>query len=374
MFNDYFENEIQVMPSFLKGKYVTAIRSLIKDKKFSESKADIENIFGLGEGVDFVLKKILSDHNELFIEAYNNIEASMSLKYSALFELDDDRKVEEIISLITAGNSLVDSTIEFSSPVYEIKATSLKDMLKFTFLLQGIRIQNGLPIACKTTYSIIVKFWEFPTTNDIKKFVEIDADNVATYFRRGTDNFFEQMINLISNYLQTDFSLSLTPIDLFDVLETIKEKEKSGKLKNLPKASAQKMVLSSGSQAILDSNDAETIILPILGEIKKLIEDNEELFLASPDVKILLEGFISDTELMSDLPWITFTWDNKIKSKKIQVKFVLSDYPYTLLSYYSHTKGRSGMNDVVESLLKEYCILSTNGEEESTTSESCEVS
>lgn len=127
------------------------------------------------------------------------------------------------------------------------------------------------------------------------------------------------------------------------------------------------MLLSSGSQAILDSNDAETIILPILGELKQLIELNEELFSKSNDtlaIQALLEEFISDTELKSDLPWITFTWDNKIKSKKIQVKFILSEYPYTMMSYYGHSKERGGMNDVVESLLKEYCDIGNKPAEE----------
>ncbi|MDA9470049.1 hypothetical protein [Enterococcus sp. 5H] len=299
------------------------------------------------------MREILLNQNEILIEAYKNIESKKSLKYSALFELDDDRKIHDIVRAIGQGNELSDSTIDLSDPAYEIKAIMIDNMLKFTFLLQGIKIQDSSPMPCKTTYSVVVKFWEIE--NSSKKFVEIDVDNVATYFRLDKSNFFTFMIDTVLNYLQTDFALSLKAIDLYAVLEKIKDKEKSGELKNLPKASAQKMVLSSGSQAILDSNDAETIILPILGELKKLIEANEKLFSESPDVKILIEDFIKDTELMSDLPWITFTWDDKIKSKKIQVKFVFSDYPYTLLSYYSHTKGRSGMNDVVESLLKEYC-------------------
>lgn len=243
-----------------------------------------------------------------------------------------------------------------------LKATKLKNLLKFTFLLDGIKIRNQKSRAVKTTYSVTVKFWEIKDEN--KRFVEIDADNVASYFRLDKTNFFEEMIDMVYEYLQTEFSLVLIPIDLMHTLEEIKDKEKKGELHNLPKASAQKMVLSSGSQAILDSNDAETIILPILGELKKLIEENEELFSNCLDAKILIENFIRDTEVTADLPWITFTWDNVIKSKKIQVKFVLSEYPYTLLNYYSHSKGRSGMDDVVESLLQEYCNKQNNKKEE----------
>lgn len=362
MFNEYFTEEISIMPNFLKTKYIGAIRGLIKTAEFEKEKSQIEAIFAKGNGSETSLKEITASHNNLIIEAHKNIESSKSLKYSALYELDDDRTSEEIINLITSKNSFLDSVNTLNTPIQNLKATKLKDVIKFTFLLDGIRINDNVPIAIKTTYSVIVKFWEFG--NSKKKFLEIDADNVATYFRLDKNNFFEQMITTIEEYLQSKFSLTLIPIDLFQTLEKIKEKAKKGELENLPIASAQKMVLSSGSQAILDSNDAETIILPILGELRKLIEDNEELFSEALDVKILLEGFIQDTETMSDLPWVTFTWDNKIKSKKIQVKFVLSEYPYTLLNYYTHNKGRSGMNDVVESLLKEYCNNQDDGGEE----------
>lgn len=144
----------------------------------------------------------------------------------------------------------------------------------------------------------------------------------------------------------------IQPVDLVEVLEKFKEE---GEGLSYPKASAQKMVLSTGSQAILDSADAEEILLPILGELKILITDNQLLFDQAPEIQRLLEDFIRETEIEAELPWMTFTWDNKVKSKKVQVKFIFSDTPYTLLSYYTHTKGRSGMRDVIESLLKKYC-------------------
>ncbi|OTN77558.1 hypothetical protein A5886_002658 [Enterococcus sp. 8G7_MSG3316] len=362
MFNEYFAEEITIMPNFLKTKYIGAIRGLIKTPEFENKKSQVEAIFAKGNGSETSLKEIAATHNDLLIAAHKNIESNKSLKYSALYELDDERTSEEIIDLITNNNGFLECGNTLNTQVQNLKATKLNDVIKFTFFLDGIRIKNNVPIPIKTTYSVIVKFWGYG--NDNKKFIEIDADNVASYFRLDKSNFFEQMIATVEEYLQSKFSLTLIPIDLFQTLENIKEKVKKGELADLPIASAQKMVLSSGSQAILDSNDAETIILPILGELRKLIEDNEELFSEASDVKILLEGFIQDTETMSDLPWMTFTWDNKIKSKKIQVKFVLSEYPYTLLNYYSHNKGRSGMNDVVESLLKEYCNNQDDGEEE----------
>ncbi|MDA9470048.1 hypothetical protein [Enterococcus sp. 5H] len=49
MFNDYFENELKVMPHFLRAKYVTAVKGLTKEKQFASKKEEINNIFGKGE-------------------------------------------------------------------------------------------------------------------------------------------------------------------------------------------------------------------------------------------------------------------------------------------------------------------------------------
>lgn len=366
MFNEYFKEELQIMPIYLKKMYMRSIKGLVNEKKYENSKDAIEGLFNSGIPIDDLIENILDNHNELLKDAYLNIENGKSMKYSALFELVEDRTIDELIDFISESNTLDESVIDMSNPNREIKAIKLNEnTIKFTFLLQGIRISSRTPISCKTTYSVIVKFWSF--TDIERKFIEISTDNVATYFRYEQQNFFENIINIVSDFLEIVKLLPLEPLDLFETLESIKEKEKMGHLKNLPKASAQKMLLSSGSQAILDSNDAESIILPILGELKQLIELNVLLFSKNNDTKEireLLEGFISDTELQSDLPWITFTWDNKIKSKKIQVKFILSEYPYTMLSYYGHSKQRGGMNDVVESLLKEYSECRDGAEKE----------
>ena len=42
--------------------------------------------------------------------------------------------------------------------------------------------------------------------------------------------------------------------------------------------SAQSMNINSGAKATLDSSSSKDIILPILGEIKNLLEENVELF------------------------------------------------------------------------------------------------
>lgn len=226
LFNEYFREELSIMPSYVKVKYSRAIKALIKEKQYEISKHPVENLFKSLVPIDDLLIEILDNHNELLKNAYLNIENNKSMKYSALFELIDERSVEDLIKFIVKDNTLDNALIDMSEPSRrQVKAIKLnEDTIKFTFLLQGIKISSSTPIPCKTTYSVIVKFWTLQ--NEQNKFIEISLDNVATYFRHDQPEFFENMIRMISNFLESEKLLSLEPLDLFEVLESIKDKEK----------------------------------------------------------------------------------------------------------------------------------------------------
>ena len=328
----YLESELLLMPSYLKNQLVDEMK---------ETNAVLE-----GEDIDAFLLRVLREHQESFLIAYNKLVMRKSFKYSALFELDDPRNINDILDPISCEGN----TTMLTDSMQTLNPVRIDGALKFTFLLQGGRIENLEFRPYKTSYTILVSFLEISGN----KFVEIDADNVATYFRHEDANFFVNMINRVSEWLRSNCLLTLHPIDLVNVLDEFKNDVQNATTQNSPLVSAQKMILGTGSQATLDSADSETIILPILGELKQLIEDNDDLFSQATDIKILLENFITETEEEADLPWITFVWDNRVKSKKMQVKFFLSDQPYTLLNYYHHTRGRGGMNDATKCLLEKY--------------------
>lgn len=337
--NDYLRGELEIVPEYVKRELLRSIKTI---GDFNKNK-----LFKDDENIDGFLKRFLQENESDFKQAHTNILLNKGYKYSALFKLDDERSIDEIVESLSSNDEI---TNELATPVQELKATSFSNTLIIPFVFQGAKVVDNEIKRYKTTYSALVNFHVI----DQKKFLEIDVDNIATYFRNGREDFFTYIINKISEWIETVGLLAVQPVDLVEVLEKFKEE---GEGLSYPKASAQKMVLSTGSQAILDSADAEEILLPILGELKILITDNQLLFDQAPEIQRLLEDFIRETEIEAELPWMTFTWDNKVKSKKVQVKFIFSDTPYTLLSYYTHTKGRSGMRDVIESLLKKYCEI-----------------
>ncbi|HHW6057493.1 TPA: hypothetical protein ACU2J5_001297, partial [Staphylococcus aureus] len=77
------------------------------------------------------------------------------------------------------------------------------------------------------------------------------------------------------------------------------------------------MNINGGAKATLDSTSSQVLILPILDEIKNLLEDNSELFKESQEGYKILNDYIDELEKESELPWVTLSFN-----KKTQVKFL----------------------------------------------------
>lgn len=351
MIEEYLDKEIEVMPLSLQNEYMKRIKEIVSEKDApDDTKEAITLLLSTTNNAERFLKRILSDYKTVFMEAHSRVIFNKSYKYSAFFKLEDDREVSTILEEMS---KVQNDNIEINS--------NLK-MLKYTFLLQGARIINDAPVALKTTYSPIVKFWEIEANDEKYKFVEIDTENIATHFRTNGTEFFSDKINFMSELLTNKYLLTLVPIIFFDTLENIKNDEQG---EDFPQTFGQKMVLRSGAAATLVSSETDSVILPILGELKQLMKENDEMFSSSPEIKDLLETFVKDTEVWAEFPWVTLIWNHnhKYKNRRIQVKFVLDRNDFTLLNYYWHMNGRSGMNDVVEYLLKKFSSLSNHGEE-----------
>lgn len=74
------------------------------------------------------------------------------------------------------------------------------------------------------------------------------------------------------------------------------------------------MNINGGAKATLDSTSSQVLILPILDEIKNLLEDNSELFKESQEGYKILNDYIDELEKESELPWVTLSFNKKLKS------------------------------------------------------------
>lgn len=93
-------------------------------------------------------------------------------------------------------------------------------------------------------------------------------------------------------------------------------------------------------------------LLPFIGELRSLLNDNQAELEKVPDFREALEQFMFEMEEMSDYPWIELLWENEIKTRSNRVKFVFNymNKSYCLIQYYYSNVliGMERMNYVIE--------------------------
>ena len=115
---------------------------------------------------------------------------------------------------------------------------------------------------------------------------------------------------------------------------------------------SQYMNMKNGSKAELNVGDNEEYVLPIIGELKNIMNDLKEELDKNLKIKDALEQFIYEKEETTDYPWIEILFLNKerIKTRNNHVKFVFNymNKNYTLITYYYNDTliGMERMNDV----------------------------
>lgn len=176
--------------------------------------------------------------------------------------------------------------------------------------------------------------------------LEVRFDRINTYYNNGK-TFYQDKIKLATTWAEVNLGINLQNFNLQPMLDYV---DKS-KLSDLT-VSAKRMNLKNGAMVTLESS--KDYVLPLLGEIKELMEEHEDEFQKSPVIRQLLIDFIRNTEETSDLPWVSLCWKNKIKAKEIVVKFQHNYYKeeYTLLQYTGVLKEMGRMDYVTSYLVK----------------------
>lgn len=124
----------------------------------------------------------------------------------------------------------------------------------------------------------------------------------------------------------------------------------------------QMMLLNSGGSADLTAAMDEDSVLPFIGELQELIDENEELFNREPEIKELLIRYLDDKETTANYPYIYVQWENAVVSQNYIVKIIFnfSNRKYTVLQHLTGTckdleMGR--MNDAIKYLCTSGTII-----------------
>lgn len=350
MRDDERKNVLESLDLYSQGDLKRLVSELVSREVVSKG----NDIFDHDNPIERIMT-IFDQNTQEVKSVIEEVELDSIFKYGTLFKMTNEVEIAESFFAPVNKNSH-DLSAPLKPTLHEIDGVYI---LKFTKILEGASLDSeGDPIKSIARYPMIAMF--YPKSN----MVEIRVNATSSILQNRENNFYYNRINDIKTEVETQYGIELEPIDLYQLVEDIEREvgqDKGSEELNSPKVSSQKMHMSSGGQATLDSGyDTEDIILPILGELKNIITDNQDLFEESDTgtkIRELLNDFIKDTEETSDLPWRSLRWYNNVKAKTLQVKFLFdhdTNRDFTMMQLYYNSRKMEGMIYVSKYLINKF--------------------
>jgi len=284
------------------------------------------------------------EKNDEALEIYENYQFSKSYKYSVLFHSENFENLLSKVSNIkdyifnSGGEKLYDELIEPEKLEIEDRI-----IIRFNKKYEAIHPQ--------TTEELFLHYPVLIVLHKSVNIVEFRFDAIKRLFVEGTRDqlVYVKLIDDILNFFNEKELGELVPIDL----EFMVELTKSDEQENI-KLLSQYMFLKTGGKAQLTVGNNEEYILPIIGELKNIINELSEELDKNIKIKDALMQFIYEKEETTDYPWIEvlFLDSEGIKTRNNHVKFTFNymNKNYSLITYYYNDAlvemGR--MNDVTK--------------------------
>lgn len=302
------------------------------------------------------LKKIITDTTAdiKFAGFYEAWEFSKLFKYSVplFFETPEGMSIKELF--------VQNNIQQFNRLNYQperILNTSLKDStplfwendgeIFLKFVLQKDYLIPETFERIDYRYPIVVYF---NTENSILE-IRYDAMKYGSTGIITTDGY-EQLVTDCITWLRKKLRIDAYTCDHTDIISVINDKQNEE-----VKIYKQLMELSTGGSAELTASESADYVLPFIGEIRELIEENEEIFNQAEDIRNLLVQYLADKEATASYPYIYVKWVNPVESQSYIVK-VTFDYlsrKYTLLQHITGSckdLGMGRMNNAIKYLCK----------------------
>lgn len=181
------------------------------------------------------------------------------------------------------------------------------------------------------------------------KLLEIRYD--STKYNSQFDNeAYEKLVTDCINWLIQELDIDIYLCRHADTISIINDKQD-----DTVKMYKQMMEMSSGGSAELTASESADYVLPFIGEIRSLIEENEELFNQAEEVKQLLLQYLVDKEATASYPYIYIKWVKPVESQSyiVRVTFDYLNHRYTLLQHITggcKDLGMERMNDAIKYL------------------------
>lgn len=291
-----------------------------------------------------VVLETVSD--KAFLAFYDKFDFIKMYKYSIPFfyEGELDRSMNKLIAEravvkcheTESGNYVISKNFDDVVPTYY----ELEDgnaYIKFVF--QKYYVKEDIAEQVNYRYVVVVYF------DRENHMLDIRYDSLKRV--QETKTIYSQNIENVIRWLKTNLKLEIYKCNSADFLDVVNAEETDVTIFK------QLMDMGKAGQAELTASKDSDYILPFIGEIKEIITENGELFEKSPEIKRLLEDYLTEKELTASYPYVYLMWKKAVVSKQFIVKVTFSYFENSYIQL-RHITGNctdvrmERMNDAIQ--------------------------
>ena len=309
-----------------------------------------ENLFQSSDAKVFTnkndLEGIISStaEDKTFAAFYELWEFEKLCKYSIPFFMDEVSKEAIIKKLcssndVFAPNYILHTSIKDAIPMYRIS----QDDIVIKFVLQKSYVIPEPYTQVDYRFPVLIYI-------DVRhKVLEIRYDSTKYTSISGHAKYEKYIYDCIE-WIRDQLEIELYACDTRNAIDTIQDSTNRSVV-----VYRQMMEMSSGGAAELTASKDEDYVLPFIGEIRGLIDENESLFEAAPEIKKILEQYLFDKEATASYPYIYVKWIKPVESHSyiVKITFNYMDDKYVVLQHITgscNDLGMGRMNNAIKYL------------------------
>lgn len=341
------ETTVKEYPTYYQDKILKLLKEkklIYNDKRYKNEKnlLDVTRYDKSNDKLKFIIENL-----EVAIKEIEIFEFKRAYRYCSIFSItnytDDllDKFNGEQINKFSEDINVFDD-LSFTAVNPTCKIESDKTIFKFSFLLS-----NKDDTSKRIKYPILAIIHKDINT------LEIRLDTVQFAYR-DKELFYNDRINSILAWFKSVLNMGITTEEQKVIIDNINF-EAIVKYMRAEKNDDVTIVAlkmrREGMMAYLDAASNEELTIPILGELKKLISENERIFEKNKDtkdIKSIITRFINEIEETSSLPSVKALWGEK--KIKVLLTHGYQNEEYTIFKY-SDELGDEEMMDYVTKYL-----------------------
>lgn len=284
---------------------------------------------------------------------FEELEYKKLYKYSVpLFFEESEKGIEE--SLQESGIELFDKASY--TPDYAIDrglneavpiAYCADDKVFIKFVLQKAYLHSETFEQIDYRYPIVIYI------DKSINVLEIRYDSMRYSYNEQVDrDAYSKIVSYCIDWIKKKLNLRLYSCEHTDTITIINDIQNTE-----VRMYKQMMEMKSGGSAELTASENGDYLLPFIGEIRELIDENEELFRESEEIRQLLLQYLTEKEATASYPYIYVKWVKPVETQSYLVKITFDYFSgkYTLLQHITGSckdLGMGRMNDAIEYLSK----------------------